>query len=190
MSNVVRPEQGYFSRFRAFDSMRSFISGLGMPDRDKAAGLNQRFTVDLLEPEQLDAAYRGDWIARKIVDIPAFDACREWRNWKAEQDQIEKIEGTERVFGMQRKLMQGIARARLYGGSALVMGIKNQEWEEELDVKKVKKDGLAFLHWRGGHLANFAGVAHFDMDATAKSVHVGTPGEGSRGPAIAKCMCD
>ena len=27
--------------------------------------------------------------------------------------------------------------------------------------------------WRGGHLANFAGAAHFDMDATAKSVHVG-----------------
>jgi len=27
--------------------------------------------------------------------------------------------------------------------------------------------------WRGGHLANFPGVAHFDMDATAKSVHVG-----------------
>ena len=44
--------------------------------------------------------------------------------------------------------------------------------------------------WRGGHLANFAGVAHFDMDATAKSVHVGTPGEGSRGPATARCMCD
>jgi len=31
----------------------------------------------------------------------------------------------------------------------------------------------ATVSWRGGHLANFAGAAHFDMDATAKSVHVG-----------------
>ena len=37
-----------------------------------------------------------------------------------------------------------------------------------------KTDGpQGTVSWRGGHLANFAGAAHFDMDATAKSVHVG-----------------
>jgi len=30
----------------------------------------------------------------------------------------------------------------------------------------------ATISWRGGHLANFAGAAHFDMDATAKSVRL------------------
>ena len=38
----------------------------------------------------------------------------------------------------------------------------------------------AAVSWRGGHLAS-RGVAHFDRDATTKSVHVGRrPGEGGR----------
>ena len=52
--------------------------------------------LDLLDQEQLQSAYRGDWLCRKIIDVPAFDSCRTWRDWHADNDQIEKIEEAER----------------------------------------------------------------------------------------------
>jgi phage-related protein (TIGR01555 family) len=91
-------------------------------------------------------AYRGDWLSRKVVDLPAFDACRAWRQWQAEQDQIEKIEEAERALGMQRKVMDAMAKSRLYGGSAVLIGVKNQKFEDELDIDAVGKDDLKFVH--------------------------------------------
>jgi len=126
------------------DSMRNFLAGFGVAGRDKA--MSQRFVLNLLDPEQLTAAYRCDWVARKVVDIPAFDSCRAWREWQADKKQIEQIEKAEKQFGLQRKLMGAIAKARLFGGAAMVMGIDGQRFEDELDLDSVKKDSLKFVH--------------------------------------------
>jgi phage-related protein (TIGR01555 family) len=112
--------------------------------RDKAA--SQIFTLDILSQMELEKAYRGDWLARKIVDIPAFDSCRAWRSWQADQDQIEKLEEAERAFGIQRKVMDAMVKARLYGGAAIVLGVKKQKFEDELDIDKVGEGDLAFAH--------------------------------------------
>ena len=131
-------------RFPFQDSFRNLLAGFGVPGRDKA--VHQQFVLNLLNPEQLMSAYRGDWVSRKIIDIPPFDACRAWREWQAEQDQIEAIEEAERAFGIQRKLMWALAKARLFGGAALVMGIEGQKFEEELDPESVGKGDLKFVH--------------------------------------------
>ena len=126
------------------DSMRNFLAGFGMPGRDKLTG--QRFVLELLDQEQLDCAYRLDWIARKVVDIPAFDSCRAWREWQADPDQIEAIEECEKGLGIQRKMIQALIRARLYGGAALIIGIDGQPFEDELDLESVGQDDLKFVH--------------------------------------------
>jgi uncharacterized protein len=131
-------------RFPFQDSFKNLIAGFGVPGRDKA--MSQRFVLNLLDPEQLTAAYRGDWVARKICDVPPFDACRAWREWQAEDDQIEAIEEAEREFGLQRKLMWAMSKARLYGGAALVMGIEGQKFEQELEPDSVGKGKLKFIH--------------------------------------------
>jgi phage-related protein (TIGR01555 family) len=131
-------------RFPFGDSFKNLLAGFGVPGRDKA--VHQRFVLNLLDPEQLHNAYRGDWIARKVCDIPPFDACRAWREWQAEQDQIEKIEKAEADLGIQRKLIEAMTKARLYGGAAMIMGVEGQKFEEELDVESVGKDDLKFVH--------------------------------------------
>lgn len=131
-------------RFPFGDSFKNLLAGFGVPGRDKA--VHQRFVLNLLDPEQLHNAYRGDWIARKIIDIPPFDACRAWREWQAEQDQIEKIEKAEADLGIQRKLIEAMTKARLYGGAAMIMGVEGQKFDEELDVESVGKDDLKFVH--------------------------------------------
>ena len=128
----------------SFDGMYNFLAGFGVPGRDKAA--SQRFTLELLDQEQLQAAFRGDWLCRKIIEVPAFDSCRAWREWQAENDQIEKLEEAEKVLGLQRKLMQAMVKARLFGGAAMIFGIEGQKFEEELEPESVGKDDLVFVH--------------------------------------------
>lgn len=126
-----------------FDRLVNLVSGLGGA-KDKASATV--FALALLGKDQLDAAYRGDWIARKVVDIPAFDETRAWRNWQAEQDQIEAIEAEEARHGIQMKVAAARVRARLYGGSALYLGVDGGTPSEELDMRRVTKGGLKYVH--------------------------------------------
>src|SRR3954451_6347405 len=76
------------------DSFVNFLAGLGVPGRDKFTAQNYVHTA--LTLRELDAAFRSDWIARKIVTIPAWDMTREWRGWQADPDQIELLENAEK----------------------------------------------------------------------------------------------
>lgn len=127
----------------SFDSLLNWVSGLGT-SRDKAANSQYQFVP--LDRGQLEAAYRADWVARKVVDIPAYDQTREWRNWQAEQDQIEKIEAVERSLRIQRRTMLGLRKSRLYGGGALVMGVNDGPQDQQLDLEKIKQGDLKFVH--------------------------------------------
>jgi phage-related protein (TIGR01555 family) len=42
--------------------------------------------------------------------------------------------------------MQGLTRARLFGGAALIIGIDGQDFDDELDPDSVGKDDLVFVH--------------------------------------------
>jgi len=139
MGQVV-PLKDYFT----WDSFTNFLAGFGIFGRDKA--VSQQAILNLLDRVELENLYRGEWIARKIVDVPAFDATRAWRNWQAEEDQIEKLEETEREFGLQRKLLSALIKARLYGGAAIVLGVNQGSFQDELDIDRVKKGDLKFVH--------------------------------------------
>jgi hypothetical protein len=76
-----------------WDKLLNFTTGLGIPGAGK--GASAEYSLVLLEPDQLEAAYRSDWIVRKAIEIPAFDSTRMCRAWQAEQDQIEALEETE-----------------------------------------------------------------------------------------------
>ena len=53
------------------DSLSNLAASLGA-GKDKAAG--DAFFVFDLSRAQIDAMYRGDWLARKVVDIVPFDS--------------------------------------------------------------------------------------------------------------------
>ena len=71
------------------DKLVNLVANLGT-ERDKSS--SSTYAPVLLTDEQLINAYRGAWLPRKIVDIPALDATRRWRGWQADKPQIEKIE--------------------------------------------------------------------------------------------------
>jgi uncharacterized protein len=130
-------------RLSAQDTLVNLVSGLG-GEKDKLAGTV--FGYSMLAQQQLDAAYRGDWISRKIVDIPAYDAFREWRSWQAEKNDITVIEELEKTLKVQRKAMLAAQRGRLYGGGALILGVDQGTSDQEIDYDRLQKDCLKFVH--------------------------------------------
>lgn len=134
------------------DGLRNLMTGMGT-EADKftqtafAAGIE-------IDQGTLDVIYRNDWVGRKVVDLPAFDATREWRSWQTDENNITKLEEAENAFNLQRKTQQALIKARLYGGSALVLGVENGAPNEELVVDSVKTGQLKFVHVVSRHDIN------------------------------------
>ena len=74
-----------------------------------------------LDRSQIEAAYRGSGLIRKIIRIPADDMVREWRDWQAERDQITALEAEERRLNVRAKVRQAEILRGL-GGGALILG--------------------------------------------------------------------
>ena len=125
------------------DRLVNLVSSLGTA-KDKSTAANYHFRE--LDPQQIIAAYRSDWIARKVVDIPAFDMIREGRNWQADGPLIEKLEAEEARLQLWPKLAKALKLARLYGGSALILGTNDSDTSQPLRPESIGATGLNFIH--------------------------------------------
>lgn len=124
------------------DNFRNLVANLGT-DRDKQS--HGEYSLSILTDAALNAIYRTSWMGRKLVDIPAKDATRRWRDWNADQDQIEALEATEKRLRLQQKTKKAMQFARLYGGAAIYFSIRNDDPAKELDLDRVQADSLDFL---------------------------------------------
>ena len=124
------------------DSLVNFVSQMGVGKSKSAAdafALTDRASVEL------SAMYRGDWIARKIIDAPAFDMLREWRAWQAAPNAIEAIEAAEDHHRVVDKIGRAARLGDLYGGGAIVIGADVSNPSKPLTPKSVGKGGLKYL---------------------------------------------
>jgi len=106
------------------DGLQNVVANLGT-GRDKAS--HTFYVPDNLTSEQLVAMYRTSWLAAAICDYPAEDATRKWRSWRAEAEQITKIEAEEKRLGLQHKVQEALIASRILGGSALYISAENQD---------------------------------------------------------------
>lgn len=124
------------------DKLVNLVANLGT-ERDKAAG--SFYALPVLTPEQAENAYRGAWLPRKIVDIPAQDATRRWRAWQADKKQIEKIEAEEKRLRLQQKVTEALIKARLHGGAAIYLGTRDRDPSKPLRPENLGKGDLRYL---------------------------------------------
>jgi len=127
------------------DTLKSLVTGLGT-SKDKSTSLGYVFVP--IGDDQLNAMHRSDWLARKVVDIIPNDMTREWREWQATNEQIEAIEAVEKLpeISLQPKVTMALQKARLFGGAAIYMGMRDGAPDKELLVENVKKGDLLYLH--------------------------------------------
>jgi phage-related protein (TIGR01555 family) len=150
------------------DGLRSFTSGLGTP-RDKAA------TVEYVQPQrgndtQLQAAYEGAWLPRRIVDQFAEDATRKWRAWQADPAQITLIERTEKRLDLRAKVERALILARLWGKAHIYIGVEGQDPIEPLRPESVGRDRLSNLT-----VMSRRELVDGDIDDDPFSAYYGTP---------------
>lgn len=125
-----------------FDSLRNFLSQLGVAGKSKASSWVP--TAEFLTQADVESAYVSDWLSRRIVDIVPYHATREWRTWQA--DQAEQLYDVEKRFKVRAKYRRAMVYDRLYGGGAILIGAQTDLPEEPLDVSKIGKGDLKYLH--------------------------------------------
>lgn len=98
------------------DGLQNVVANLGT-SRDKAA--HTTYVPDILTSHELINTYRTSWLAAATVDFPAEDATRKWRSWRAEAEQISRIEALEKRLQLKTKVQAALITSRLVGGSAI-----------------------------------------------------------------------
>lgn len=131
----VRFKPGYMA-----DSLTNALTGLG-------TGMDARsynaYRSTCLSQHEIAAAYLGSGLMRKIVNIPALDMVREWRDWKAEDVEITKIEDEEKRLQVRQKVRR-VEVLRALGGGALIMGLPGKP--NQPAPENIGKGELAFVH--------------------------------------------
>lgn len=127
------------------DSLVNMLGGFGMPGRDKAASGGSFFVYQPMSRAEIMAAYRDNWMARKLIDIPAQDATRAWRAWQTDTNIIEALEDEEARLNLQVVLKKALIMSRLDGGAAIVLGVNQGRSEDPLDFERLKKGSLQWV---------------------------------------------
>jgi phage-related protein (TIGR01555 family) len=76
----------------------------------------------------MNALYRNDWIARRIVDTIAEDMCKNWYRITStlDPDAISQYAKVERRTNLKQSVITGLKWGRLYGGAAGLIMISGQ----------------------------------------------------------------
>ena len=132
MSDTVQTRDGY----------KNVVANLST-SRDKASFGS--YYHEQRSDYELANMYRSSAIARHVVDMPARDTVREWREWQADADQITAIDAEEKRLGVQRKLLEAKVNEGIVGGSMILIGTNEQNLERELVPDRISKGGVKFL---------------------------------------------
>ncbi|ELT46845.1 anti-CBASS protein Acb1 family protein [Brucella intermedia] len=123
------------------DGFANFVAGLGGGNAKTSA---HTYVIDH-DQMTLENAYRVSTWFGKIVDIPADDATREWRTWKAEKDDIERIEAEEKRLQVRQQVRQALIWARLYGGAVIIpLGLPGA-LNQPLSIDRIAKGSIKAL---------------------------------------------
>lgn len=132
------------------DSLENLVAQLGTSQdkRSHSRFVNtKRLSADGMQ-EELNALYRTDWLAGKVVDIIPDDMTREWRYYSGdiEPETVEMLVEEEERLGLAEKFNEAHKWARLYGTAFIVMNIDDGEpVDKPLNIRKIKKGGLKHI---------------------------------------------
>ena len=132
------------------DGLENLVAQLGT-ERDKRSHsvfVNAKRLSAEGGQEELNALYRTDWLAGKVVDIIPDDMCREWRSFTGDIDPeiVTTLEEEEDRLELSFNFNLCHKWSRLYGTSFIVMDIDDgQSPEEPLDFNRIKEGSLKHI---------------------------------------------
>lgn len=133
-------------RASASDSLHNLVAGLG-DARDKAS--YSRYVMGrVIDQAELETLYRTNWLAGKVVDIPASDMTRAWvtRKTALSDEQMKPFYALEKRLKVKARVRDAIAWGRLYGGAVIFVHVKSQDPKLPLDPATIQKGERISLH--------------------------------------------
>lgn len=89
----------------------------------------------------LNSLYRGNWIARRIIDTVPEDMCKNWFEITSQvtPDQNDAFNNAVRKLHIKSQIIEGLRWGRLFGGAAGIMIIDGQQdmLDEPLDLDSI-----------------------------------------------------
>ncbi len=123
------------------DGYANLMSRLGTSSDRSTAGV---YVTPVMDQQQVEAAYRSSWLTRKVHDLPPFEMTRAKRRWQAEQPQIEALEKAETAFDIWGLIRQALTTARLHGGAAIILGVRQGSPDQEVRPDALVKGSLRY----------------------------------------------
>lgn len=124
------------------DGLRNALTGQGT-SRDARTASAYCPTRALTQPE-IQAAYSGSGLLKKIIQIPPLDMVREWRDWSGlDDDQAALIWDEEKRLGLREKARLA-ETLRGLGGGAFILGLPGLP--DSPAPKTIGKGGLAYIN--------------------------------------------
>jgi phage-related protein (TIGR01555 family) len=112
------PMQPPSSPIRLRDGLGTAFSSMGQANTAyQRTSLGGFFGLDIAF-----AAYLASGMLQKVIDIPASDRTRAWRDWQADDDAIQLIEAEERRLQVRAKF-KAAEVLRGLGGGALILAL-------------------------------------------------------------------
>jgi phage-related protein (TIGR01555 family) len=124
-----------------FDGLSNALTGAGTRGDPRQAN---RYSFIPLTQVDIENAYRGSGLMRKIIDIPAEDTVREWREWKGDAKDLSAIWAEEKRLGIPQKIKRAEILRGL-GGGALILGLPGNP-AMPANVKAMGQGGLEYIH--------------------------------------------
>lgn len=150
------------------DGLTSFVTGAGTT---RSAVYTGTYDTPLDGQDQLYInAYRSSKLARRIVEQPARDCFRKWREWQADADQISAIEKIEKRLNIRGKLEAAKINARLLGVCYVYISINGDDPVEPIDLNRIGADDLSDVL-----VLSKSDVIEGDTDIDALSPNYGKP---------------
>lgn len=120
----------------------NMVAGLGTV-RDKAS-YGEYQPVKRKGVAELSNTYHQDWIARRIINKPAYDAIRSgWYFGKVDTEKNQAIINECKDLKLNKVLLKALALSRLHGWSYILVGVNDDtDLSEPLDMYE---GGLGFF---------------------------------------------
>lgn len=130
------------SSWTNIDGWANVLTGLGVKGRDKNTATTYRQSC-LVDQPMLDSMYRTDGYVKRIIELPAYEMIRQ--GWEIEGDTDNTICQKFDELDAEKKLIDLIKWARLYGGALIVMGIADGR-ELDQPVNESNINNIKWLH--------------------------------------------
>jgi len=149
------------------DGLENLIAQMGTGKDKRANSIfknNKRLSADGNQDE-LNALYRTDWLAGKVVDIIPNDMTREWRSFTGdiEPELVTRLQEEEGRLDLVGAFNEAHKWARLYGTAFIVLSVDDDLLPEKpLDISKLKKGALRHIKVIDRHR-----VSHADVEPIA-----------------------